>query len=216
VRLFRFLVLVAGVTALVGASARANMNEPLASRLTPTLVVELFDDVDGIGAIEGDPPIATVTRAGETIGYLFSTHETARPVGYSGQSFDIVVALGVDGVIRGHRIIEHHEPLIGTGSAQVSFENVNRFLSQLHDLDLKIVRRSRAKSVDGISGATISAHAMRGAMMVSAVAVGYLTGVISDNSSGLSLDRYSFTQHTWRELVSDATIRSLSLTNRSV
>ena len=128
-RLFRVLVLVAGVTALVGASARANMNEPLASRLTPTLVVELFDDVDGIGAIEGDPPIATVTRAGETIGYLFATHETVRPVGYSGQSFDIVVALGVDGVIRGHRIIEHHEPLIGTGGAQVSLEDVNRFLS---------------------------------------------------------------------------------------
>ena len=215
-RLFRVLVLVVGVTALVGASARANMNEPLASRLTPTLVVELFDDVDGIGVIEGDPPIATVTRAGETIGYLFSTHETARPVGYSGQSFDIVVALGVDGVIRGHRIIEHHEPLIGTGSGQVSLKNLNRFLSQLHDLDLKIVRRSRVKSIDGISGATISAHAMRGAMMASAVTVSYLKGVISDNSSGLSLDRYSFTQRTWSELVADTTIRRSSLTNRSV
>ena len=78
------------------------------------------------------------------------------------------------------------------------------------------MRRSRAKSVDGISGATISAHAMRGAMMASAVTVSYLKGVISDNSSGLSLDRYSFTQRTWSELVADATIRRNSLTNRSV
>ena len=214
--LCRFLVLFAGVTALFGAPARADMNDPLANRLTPTLVAEFFAEADGISAVEGDPPIATVTRTGEAVGYLFSTHETAHPVGYSGQSFDIVVALGVDGVIRGHRTLEHHEPLIGPGTSQISLENVNRFLSQLHALDLKIMRRPRAKSVDGISGATVSAHAMRGAMMVSAVTVGYLKGVISDNSGGLSLDRYNFTQHTWSELVADATIRTLPLTNGSV
>ena len=90
--LCRFLVLFAGVTALFGAPARADMNDPLANRLTPTLVAEFFAEADGISAIEGDPPIATVTRAGEAVGYLFSTHETAHPVGYSGQSFDNVVS----------------------------------------------------------------------------------------------------------------------------
>lgn len=198
----------------VSAPARADMNDPLASRLPPSLVAQLFPEADGLGAIEGDPPIAAVLKAGETVGYLFSTHETVRPAGYSGLSFDIIVALGVDGVIRGHRTVEEHEPLISPN--QIPLENLDRYLAQLHGFDLTSMRRFRPKYVDGISGATVSAVAMRRATLGAAVMAGYAKGVVTDSGGGLSLDRYSFAQRTWPELVDDGSIRTLTLTNRAV
>ena len=95
-----------GVAVASTAAARADMNDPLATRLTQSLVSQLFPDADGIATIAGDPPIAVLTRDGEIVGYMFSTHETMRPAGYSGLSFDIIIALDGDGVIRDLRLLE--------------------------------------------------------------------------------------------------------------
>ena len=108
------VIIAYGFVAAIGA-AHADMNEPLETRLTPSLVKQLFPDSSIRGNISGVPPIAQVVTDGNLIGYLFSTHETVRPAGYSGQSFDIIVALREDGVIVGHHILEEHEPLISTG-----------------------------------------------------------------------------------------------------
>ena len=98
----------AGVTlallcVLAAPPVEGGMNDPLATRLVPEVIVSLFPDADVGITIGGDPPVATVFRGGVPAGYLFSTHETVRPAGYNGHSFDIVVALDLDGVIRGHR-----------------------------------------------------------------------------------------------------------------
>ena len=86
---------------------------------------QLFPDADGIATIAGDPPIAVLTRDGEIVGYMFSTHETMRPAGYSGLSFDIIIALDGDGVIRDLRLLEEHEPLISPD--QISLSHLSRF-----------------------------------------------------------------------------------------
>ena len=190
------------------------MDEPFASRLTTSVISELFPNSDSVPKIEGSPPVATVTQEGKTIGYLFSTHETVHPTGYAGHSFDIVVALDVNGVIRGHRMLEHHEPLIGR--YKLSGEHLDRFLSQLHGINLKTAHRFRPANYDGVSRATVSAEAMRRATTASAITVGELKGLIAADQSGLWLDRYSFAEHTWPELVAEGAIQSISLSSRVV
>ncbi len=194
--------------------AESLMDQPLETRLSTALVEQLFPGADGIASVEGDPPIATVRDNGETIGYLFSTHETVRPTGYAGESFDIMVALGIDGRIRGHRMLEHHEPLIGRH--KLSGDHLDEFLSGLHGLDLVTAQRYRPTNYDGVSRATVSAEAMRRATTASAITVGQLKGLISENRSGVWLDRFSFTEYTWDDLIKDGAIQSLALSNDDI
>ena len=46
--------------------------------------------------------------------------------------------------------------------------------------------------------------------------VGYIKGIIADSGSGLSIDRYTFEERDWPELVADGSIRALHLTNGDV
>ena len=204
----------AGGTPPPKARGESQMDRPLEIRLTAPMVDQFFPEADGIASIDGDPPIATVTGNGETVGYVFSTHETVRPTGYAGESFDIMVALGIDGIIRGHRMLEHHEPLIGRH--KLSGTHLDEFLSELHGLDLLTVQRFRPINYDGVSRATVSAEAMRRATTAAAITVGQLKGLVSEDRSGLWLDRFSFAEYTWDELVEEGSIRSLSLTNKDI
>ena len=159
----------------------------------------------GLQILEGEMPVAIAERDGNNMAYIFSTHEAVSPAGYSGQSFDVMVALRVDGTILGHLILEHREPLIGTH--QVTIGDVDQFLGQLHGLNVAVEGRAPFRHMDGVSGATISANAMWDAVMGSAVVVGYMMGIISDEVGGLSIERFSFSARTWDELISDSSIK---------
>ena len=196
--------------AVFGIQAWADMEDPLVKRLSPQLVSELVPGVSGIRITESEPPVAILEVDGKVEAYVFSTHETVNPAGYSGQSFDIMVVLLADGTIGSHRIVEHREPLIGT--RQVTIADVDHFLSQLHGLNVNTTRQAPVKNMDGISGATVSANAMWNAVMGSSVIVGYLMGLVSDDGGGLSVDRFTFIERTWEELIADESIRVHSLT----
>ena len=208
---FRVVLLVAIGVVSGRTSALAAMEDPLAKRLSPQIARELVPLLDGLQILEGEMPVAIVERDGNNVAYIFSTHEAVSPAGYSGQSFDVMVALRVDGTILGHLILEHREPLIGTH--QVTIGDVDQFLGQLHGLNVAVERRAPFRHMDGVSGATISANAMWDAVMGSAVVVGYMMGIISDEVGGLSIERFSFSARTWDELISDSSIKIHRLTN---
>ena len=191
-------------------SALADMDDSLSQRLLPQIAAELVPLLDGLRILEGEIPVAVAEKDGNKAAYIFSTHEAVSPAGYSGQSFDIMVALQGDGTILGHRILEHREPLIGTH--QVTIEDVDEFLGQLHGLNVAVDGRAPFRHMDGVSGATISANAMWDAVMGSAVVVGYMMGIVSDEVGGLSIDRFSFSARTWDELISDSSIKIHRLT----
>lgn len=190
------------------------MNDPLATRLSAGIVQSLFPDADPLTQIAGAPPLAKVTRQGQLAGYLFSTHETVRPAGYSGNSFDIIVALNPDGEVVGHLLLEEHEPLISPG--MITPTSFRTFLSQLHGLNVKTDRRFTPKSVDAISGATISAMAMGRAMLDSAILIGHMEAIIPKGDAGVALDIYEFAERDWPALVDEGSIASLTLTNGEV
>ena len=190
------------------------MSQPLETRLTPDVVESLFPEAESLGPVQGEPPLATVFAGGEAIGTLFSTHETVHPAGYEGLSFDIIVALGADGVIRGHRVLEEHEPLIS--DRMVSVDDLNGFLDRNHGLDIRSRHRQLPSDADGVSGATISAMTMSNAIMDSAILVGYVTGILDDSGTGLTLDRVSFEARDWEALLADGSVKALTVSNGEV
>ena len=206
----RWAVAVAVAVAVLGAGGAAGrMDEPLETRLGADVVRHIFPEAEGPVSIDGTPPVATVRAGGETVGYLFSTHETVHPRGYSGQSFDIVVGLESSGAIRGHVLLEEREPLIDPG--MITPEATDRYLAETHGYDLTRGDRFMPGHVDGVSGATVSVTAMRRAVLNAAAAVGYLTGVIEDRAGGLSLDRVAFAPRSWNDLRADGSVRALTV-----
>ncbi len=190
-------------------AAHADMTEPLATRLTPEVVEALYPEADSLGPVAGTPPMATVFRGGEALGYLVSTHEMVNPAGYAGLSFDIIVGLDADGILRDHLVLEEHEPLIDEG--MVSIAELNGFLAGNHGIDIRTRHRLVPSRADGVSGATISAVAMSNAIMDSAILAGYRAAILDDSGTGLSLDRFAYEPNDWAALIADGSITSLSL-----
>jgi len=188
----------------------ADMNDPLETRLAPDLVQALFPGADGIGAVAGDPPIAPVLTNGEIVGYLFSTHETVRPAGFFGASFDIIVALSADGIVVGHRSLEEFEPTIADNI--VPQANVDGIIARVYGTHVRAIRRLVPRHADAVSGATVSAIVMANAVTNAATAVGYMKGMIDDAAGGVSVKRTDFVERSWADLIADGSVSELSLT----
>jgi len=196
------------------APAPAGMDDPLASRLTAEVVQSLHPTA-ALGPIEGDPPVAALIENGERVGYAFSTHETVRPQGYSGESFDIMVGLGLDYRITGVRVVEVHEPMIGPNLIPV--ERLSAYLDSLVGIDIRRpIRMTGGRGVDGVAGATISATAMHGAIIQSARKVARLKGLIDTAGGPLMLDRDSYESLAWSALVDLGAVAKLHVSEADV
>jgi NosR/NirI family nitrous oxide reductase transcriptional regulator len=140
--------------------ARWNEKKLEADWLTLELAQRLFEGATSVDPLEGTPPAAPVMADGQLAGYLFLTIDSTPSLGFSIQPFFIAVGLRLDGTLTGIEIVEHHEPIIDLYMLQ---ERVPGFVDQFSGMDIREsirVRLTRAKepgTIDGISGATISA-----------------------------------------------------------
>lgn len=209
--LWRALVALSVTIGVGQGPARADMDDPLSTRLTPDALAETFPGAEGIGEIAGDPPIATVLVGGEIAGYAFSTHETVRPQGYSGESFDIIVGLGLDSRITGTTILEAHEPMLGPNL--IPMERMSDYLDSLTGMDVRRPVRIRGqRGVDSVAGATISGTAMHSAIVQAARKVARITGMVAGSTGPLSLDRDSYDDQSWAQLRETGAVATLHVT----
>ncbi|MBL28875.1 MAG: 4Fe-4S binding protein [Rhodospirillaceae bacterium] len=213
--LWRALAAAVMAACTVPGPAKADMNDPLATRITPEVLAETFPGAEGIKEIAGDPPIASVLMDGEVAGYAFSTHETVHPQGYSGESFDIIVGLGLDSRITGTTILETHEPMLGPNLIPV--ERMSDYLDSLTGMDVRRpVRITGQRGVDGVAGATISATAMHSAIIQASRKVARIEGMVAGSTGPLALDRDSYDDETWAQLEADGSVATLDLTRGEV
>ena len=241
--------------------AKADMNDPLQSRINPGIIAKLFPSAESLGAPTGTPPyipvygtddnvtidetvlakwrieflqvearepteeetkakIASLKKTGfkKEIGVLFSTYETTKAKGYSGDHFDIIVGLKTDGRLAGSVIVELHEPMIcPTCVPQTK-------LTALHDTfkGANINRRVNLNSgtgggrgYDGVTGATISATLTTNGIITAAKKVLRQTG-LGANEGPFYLDVDSFLEYNWSELVNWGGVVGKSFTNEEI
>ena len=149
--------------------------------------------------------IASLKKSGfkKIIGFLFSTYETTRAKGYSGDHFDIIVGLKTDGRLAGSVIVELHEPMIcPTCVPQTK-------LTALHEtfIGANINRRvdlnsgtGGGRGYDGVTGATISATLTTNGIITAAKKVLRQTG-LANNEGPFYLDVDKFNEYSWPELL---------------
>lgn len=164
------------------------------------------------GPSSGSPPAVEVFSGTKLIGYAFSTRAVTQSVGYSGRPLDIHVGLGVDGRITGTRLVAHEEPILVIG---VRPEDLEAFVMGLAGLDIRLQPReqTRPKGVpDHVAGATISSTVIKDAVLRSARTIALSRGMLGSASGHPTVDRASFSQKSWDDLVAEGAIAKRALT----
>ncbi len=159
----------------------------------------------------GADPVPTVTRQqadvpgwvvrgpdGAVLGYIGSSWEITRSVGYSGRPIEVLIAISPSARIVASRLMRHAEPILTLG---LSDADIERFVDGFGGVDLTQPMISAAKVEGGfpdiISRATVSTGVIRDSILRSARTLALSRGILS----GGRIDRLGFAPHGWDDLV---------------
>ncbi len=139
-----------------------------------------FPQSDRLGEFDGEPPAAPVYRGDRLLGYVLRTTDIVRIPAYSGEPITLLVGVDLTGRITGLDILEHSEPILVVG---ISEQDLARYaaqykgLSVLEKVKLGGAAREGYATIDGITGATITAMVMNATVMKSARLVADSRGI---------------------------------------
>ncbi len=132
------------------------------------LALKYFPQANAIGKFEGEPLAAPVYEGDRLLGYVLRTTDIAPIPAYSGKPITLLVGLGLDGRITGLQVIKHSEPILAAG---VSEKDLTHYVDQYHGVSahervkLGGMERKGYVTIDGITGATITAMVMNATIM---------------------------------------------------
>ncbi len=203
-RLFRaFLVacVALGVPTLTGAAPATGdllrTDAPAQAVPDPALAARLFASDATLRVVreEDGVPGWSVSSPDGPVGYIASTWEISRSVGYSGRPIDILVAVTQAGRIAGAQLVRHNEPILTLG---ISTADIARYIDGFAGIDLTLPpgEAGGATPPDVISRATVSSGVIRDSILRTARTV----ALARSAGGGATIDRLHFAPKTWAEL----------------
>jgi polyferredoxin/Na+-translocating ferredoxin:NAD+ oxidoreductase RnfG subunit len=142
-----------------------------ADQAIETHIKAFFPEAEQLVRMEAEPPAISALRNGAVIGYAFLSDQVVSIPAYSGKPISTLVAFDVSGKIRGVKIIKHEEPILVIGVKPTDLQRfVNQYQGKHVNERIKLGGRDRAGYVtlDGISGASITAIVLNASIMRSA------------------------------------------------
>ena len=129
---------------------------------------EIFPGADRIGPPQGDPLVAPVFAGDRLVGHVWLNTDVTDATGYCGKPIAVLVAADVEGVIRGIKLMEHHEPIVLIGIPQ---HRIVGALNRLVGAAMGPVARGeqRPPQTDIVSGATVTVLVIADSVMRSTV-----------------------------------------------
>jgi len=127
-----------------------------------------FPQADKVGEFEGDPLAAPVYAGEQLLGYVLRTTDIAPIPAYSGKPITLLVGLALDGRISGLEITKHSEPILAAGVSEKALKHYvdqYRGVSVRKRVKLGGAEREGYVTIDGITGATITAMVMNATVM---------------------------------------------------
>ncbi|MCS6879309.1 MAG: 4Fe-4S binding protein [Geminicoccaceae bacterium] len=185
---------------------------PARAHFPPEALRRAFPGAEAFGPLEGEPPAVVAYRAGEAVGWVFSTWLVVRSTGYGGAKLDLLAGLDPKGRITGVAVLEQNEPILLTGRDRRDLE---AFLAAYVGRDVRapieVGRGAGAKGgIDALSGATITSLVLHDALLRSARAVARAKGLLG-SAGRLDLER--FEPASWGELEASGALVRLRLSN---
>ena len=142
----------------------------IAAASTDELAQQYFPQATHVGEYQGEPLAAPVYRHDELLGYLMRTTDIAPIPAYSGEPITLLVGLGLEGRITGLEITKHSEPILIVGISEQDLAHyVEQYRGVTVDQKVKLggSEREGYVTIDGITGATITAMVMNATVMKS-------------------------------------------------
>jgi transcriptional regulator of nitric oxide reductase len=159
----RLLGLAIALWLALGAAAVAQPTTSLLERLTPDVLAAVYPDVTRVEMVEDDGPVAAAAYKGDDfVGYVFSTLDVLRAPGYSTTPFDVVAGVSLEGEITGAVVLFHREPYLLNDERRTGY--LIEFLASLAGVEARL-GASAPLEPSFVAGATISARAMRNAVL---------------------------------------------------
>jgi len=180
---------------------------------------DIFPGADRLAAPEGSPLVAPAFSGDKQLGFVFLNSDIVNATGYSGKPIHVLIAMDMDGVIRGVRLVEHSEPIVLIGIPE---KRISGFIDDFIGLNVVKLVQSDGDDhdIDIVSGATVTVMVIDDSVVRSAIRVARAFGL-----GGLASDRalpsgpkasinmtMPATTEDWIALVGDGSVRRLKLT----
>jgi len=196
---------------LIAAPAVAEKGK-LRERLTPEVMAVVFPGAERLGLEEGSPPAIAVFKGDKVAAYVFSTLDIVAATGYSTTPFDVIAGVDLDGRITGAKVVFHNENYIVHD--RVRQRLLDTFLAREAGRPLRGAP-ANALPPDFVAGATISARAMRAAVLATAALV--LRARVAGTAVTVpTLDAESYSAKSFDELVSEGAVVRRRVTSGEV
>jgi NosR/NirI family transcriptional regulator, nitrous oxide reductase regulator len=211
--------------ALVFAAPATAEQGKLRERLTPEVLAVVYPSAERLGMEEGSPPAIAVYKGGQIVAYVFSTLDIIAATGYSTIPFDVIAGVDLGGRITGAKVVFHRESMIVHDA--VRQRQLDTFLAREAGRPLR--GGTNALPPDYVAGATVTARAMRAAVLTTAGLVLRAratrtsevrlkpdpTGTVSAPTIP-TLDLESFSIKSWNDLLAEGAVVRRRVTSREV
>src|SRR5215467_14121279 len=203
--------LIYALVSLVIASPAFAEKGKLRERLTPDVMAVVYPEAERLGPEEGSPPAIAVYKGDKAVAYIFSTLDIVAAPGYSVTPFDVIAGIDLDGRITGAKVIFHREPYIYHDAVRQPL--LDTFLAREAGMPLR--GGATMLRPEFVAGATISARAMRGAILDTARLV-LRARVARASVTAPTLDTEGFRLMSWNDLLAEGAVARLRLTSGDV
>ena len=204
------LLALAGITIFM---CDANAQDTNDSSISEKVVAEIFPDASRIVPVDSPVPHTIVFGGRKLLGYVFYTDLIAPIPAYSGFPIKSLVALNPEGKLILVKIIYHQEPILVIG---VNDSILAAFIDQYEGLSVKerirLTGAGKPNSIDGISGATITAMVLNRSIDKSSKAV--LDAHITDETTKTEpvVEDTPFWHEAWTEKKFELSVLLFGLT----
>ena len=199
--------------ALVFASPAIAEQGKLRERLTPEVMAVVYPGAERLGMEEGSPPAIAVFKGDKIVAYVFSTLDIIAAPGYSTTPFDVIAGVDLRGRITGAKVVFHQESMIVHD--RVRQRQLDTLLAREAGRPLR--GGTNALPPDYVAGATISARAMRAAVLTTAGLV--LRAHAARTAVTVTvptLDLESFSIKSWNDLLAEGAVVRRRVTSGEV
>lgn len=183
---------------------------PLLERVTPEVLARIFPEADRLEMVQDEGPYAASAFSGDRmLGYVFSTFDVLRAPGYSSTPFDVISGVTADGRIAGGVLLFHREPYLMNDRFRTA--RMIEFLDFMKGIEGRLGAEGGFEP-GFVAGATISARAMRNAVLEGArMVLGYRTEEIIVTVP--TIDIFNFRPMSPDELLANGAITVAHVTN---
>lgn len=156
---------------------------------------------------------------GEPLGYVFLTDDLVDTPGYSGHTLNTLVGIDGAGKITGVQLVRHSEPIVLIGlSEQVMHQFVGQYAGR--DIRDRIIISETSReghvTVDGISGATVTAVAHNATILEAGRRVARAVGIVQASEVRTRRPAQHFQPLTWEQLATTGAIGEVVVKSEEV